>query len=208
MRVVHWDMTNSSHHGRCPRGLTERTDIGTHICVATYPGNPEYAISLPSHDGIQYSMACGMVRARYVSPAPRVTTQRMDGVNIVTAQHIDGVSLWHGGTDHIWTYIVSPCVNIPSWIGKDHFCQENLAPREDHDYHRDHGYFYNHWFHTTANHSHRGGGAVYWNATNPLGWFYKQLSLAITDKTEIRIYRYQDNCDDDVGIEAIELYVR
>ena len=133
--------------------------------------------------------------------------------------YVDGVSITHGHPRrHIWTFAAAadeqladrsrcPCTKtdttytgvVPPFMGNDYFCDTG-----SHDG-WPHGRFYPDdplW----------GGSGCGTTSSccsfNSPPWFCKQLPQPTTDDIEVRVCTDQTASDEDVTIEAIELYVQ
>ena len=218
MRMAYLDMTNSSH--QCPSGLRQRTDLGVRTC-AINSGSPSCSSVILSSHALSFSRVCGRIRAYQVgSPDTFGDTGR--GLNPgIDEIYVDGVSLTHGNPrQHIWTFAAGldevstipqyncPCTDVnhvndatqpPSFVGSDYFCDTGSVNSFDGiTFHRDDPLW-------------DGVGCGPRNSCCTLNnppWFYKQLPQPTTDDIEMRLCRDQPLGDEDIAIEAIEIYVQ
>jgi hypothetical protein len=113
----------------------------------------------------------------------------------IDGNYVDGVSLTHGHPhQHIWTFaarVSESCsctvgrASPPSFVGTDYFCDSNTKL----------------WQGCTASNN----SCCSFN--NP-PWFYRQLSQSTTDDIEMRVCRDEYRGDEDIQIQAIDLYVQ
>ena len=167
-------------------------------------------------NGVEYSKVCGRVKAyQYGSPDAFF---RYDNSRFIDSHYVDGVSITHGQSprNHIWTLAATwtisgyrndpnqcPCAisnyrgAIPSFIGEDYFCESG---------HQDtfSSVFY--------------PNSIFWDGigceststcctfNNP-PWFCKDLPQPTTDDIELRLCGDEGWDQEDMPIEAIEMYV-
>ena len=189
MRVAYLNMTNTSH--QCPSGLRQRTDSGVRTC-APYSDSATCSSVLLEPNGFHYSSVCGRIKAYQVSTLDGFQTRSID------TYYVDGVSLTHGRSTrhHIWTFSGRhhcPCGPAPAFVGNDYFC-DGVDTRT-----------------INLNNPMWDGedcGSNTCCSFNTPPWFYKQLSQPTTDNVEMRVCRDQDRRDEDVAIEAVEIYIK
>jgi hypothetical protein len=107
----------------------------------------------------------------------------------IDGNYVDGVSLTHGRPrQHVWTFAARncSCPGKPSFVEPDHyFCDGSTEL----------------WHGCTAS----SNSCCSFN--NP-PWFYRQLSQPTTDDIEMRVCRDEDRGNEDIQIQAIDLYVQ
>ena len=221
---VYFYMTKSC--GNITGGWTRVGSINITENDTQYPGNlfrhehsntcgvEIVAFSLPhcssinfSVNSIRYSKVCGKIKAFTVGSL-EAFHGRFHSINHA---YVDGINLTHGHPrQHIWTLaagtsennISCPCTNNcqensttppPSFVGKDYFCD---IVSEDHDKPL--------W---------NGGSCVAMstcsssNSPSP-PWFYRDLPYTTTEDIEMRACTDEGRSDEDIAIEAIEIYVQ
>jgi hypothetical protein len=207
MRVAYLDMTNSSH--QCPSGLT----LSNRRCKRGPSGAGCSSVTFRVQT-LGYSKVCGRIKA-YQSG----TTDSFHQSQPLGGNYVDGVSLTHGNPrHHLWTFVASldetgrasdcPCSNTatagsatqpPAFVGKDYFCDTGSAGRVGY------GVVYN------SDPLWDGAGCGPQNTccsfNNP-PWFYKQLPQPTTDNIEMRVCRDESSTNEDILIEAVEIYVQ
>ena len=122
-------------------------------------------------------------------------TTRSGGID---TYYVDGVSLTHGRSPryHIWTFSGRrhcPCGPVPAFVGNDYFCDGTSTNTINLNYPLWDG---------------EDCGSNTCCSFNTPPWFWKQLSQPTTDNVEMRVRRNQDRRDEDVAIEAVEIYIR
>jgi hypothetical protein len=161
---------------------------------------------------------CGKIRAYQSGTTDGFglrATHNIDG------SYVDGVSLTHGNPrHHLWTFAASleetgrypiytcPCINIatadratqpPAFVGNDYFCDTGSSGAANY------GRVY------IEDPLWDGAGCGPQNTCCSLNnppWFYKQLPQPTTDDIEMRVCRDQEAIDEDIEIEAVEIYVQ
>ena len=131
----------------------------------------------------------------------------------IEGEYVDGVSITAGSPRrHVWTYAVSgfahgitacPCqfsgaTPAPDFVGNDYFCSTSNS--ESHNY--DFSDFSHIWSATDV--CPPGGDCCFKGQP----WFYKALEQATADALELRVCGDQLTADEDVAIDAAELFVR
>jgi hypothetical protein len=185
MRVAELDMTNRNH--QCPNHLTETTSSSRRICRISSSSaacSPAIAYSTV----LEYSKVCGRIRAFKTGSPDGFTLHGVREQNpTVDGNYVDGVSLTHGRPhQHIWTFAARPsgcsCPSVPSFVEPGHyFCDDDTEL----------------W---------RGCSSCC--SLNDPPWFYRQLSQSITDDIEMRVCRDEGRGNEDIQIQAIDLYVQ
>jgi hypothetical protein len=113
----------------------------------------------------------------------------------IDGSYVDGVSLTRGHPrHHVWTFaarLSGDCscrvgrVRPPSFVGTDYFCDGNTEL----------------WQGCPAS----SNSCCSFN--NP-PWFYRQLSQPTTDDIEMRVCRDEGRRNEDIQIQAIDLYIQ
>ena len=213
MRVAKLDMTNSST--QCPSGLRQRTDSNIRTCTRNSSFRGCSSVTLYTSK-IHYSRVCGKIKAYQFGTTDAFGT----GTNNIDTHYVDGVGLTHGSPrQHIWTFAAAqdettsspryncPCTNIntansatpsPSFVGNDYFCDTGSSSRYAYIFYSDDPLW-------------DGAGCGLLNTccsfNNP-PWFYKQLPQPTTDDIEMRVCRSDNVNQEDISIEAFDIYIR
>ena len=197
MRVAYLDMTNINSSHQCPSGLRQRTDSGVRSCAAYSDSGPTCSSVLHRSRGIRYSRVCGKIIGYQASGVEGFYS------NVIDHAYIDGVSLTHGRLQrhHIWSFAAGRCniaslhLQPPAFVGNDYFMDgyqpEDANPINLHNPLWDG----------------QGCGNSCCRRNNP-PWFHKQLPQPTTDDIEMRVCRSGDRSDEDVGLKAIEIYIK
>ena len=221
-RLARVNMTEP--YSKCPAGL-EMITSPKRLCRSTVSGRGcSRSVFFPAHD-VPYSRVCGkIVGYQYYSndafnPFSNNQALTLDGA------YVDGISLTHGTNprNHIWTFTnaldETPghnkdscfCTNeganvaltgvIPPFIGTDYFCEtgSRLSVQQQ-------------WYLEDPLWDGEGCGRFSTccdreSSDPPRPWFCKDLPGNTTDSIELRICRDQLRGDEDIGVEAIELFV-
>ena len=215
MRVANLDMTNPTHH--CPTAL-RKIDTPKRTCGR--PGSGNCYSTTYSVDGISYSRVCGKIKAYQYSTPDAFHSYYANRARTIDDVYVDGVSLTHGQNPrkHIWTfanavdevrsnYYVCPCTKtntrytgvVPPFVGNDYFC--DTGSRYHYAQHR----FYSDdplWDGAGC-----GSTSTCCQFNNP-PWFCKQLPQPSTDDIELRLCADSSTSDENIAIEAVELYVQ
>ena len=217
MRVAAINMTNISH--TCPEGLKLLSTPKRLCAMNTYGGGCSSA-TIDLH-GIRYTHVCGKIIG-YQQKTPDAFWPYYNNRGLtIDDRYVDGISLTHGRNPrkHIWTFVaavhefstsgsqsVCPCTNIhnplsipiPSYVGSEYFCdtasenyvQEIFYPNDPL------------W---------DGQGCGRLNTccsfNNP-PWFMKELPSPTRDDIEMRLCADEPRSNEDIPVEAIELYVQ
>ena len=212
MRVAELNMTDSSEH--CPSGLRQRTDSSIRTCVSSNQNSACSSIYF-NIQSLEHSKVCGMIRA-YQIGSPGAFYRGEISNPTIEQNYVDGVSLTHGHPrQHIWTFAAAPdeignhrnscpCItNIasqpPTFIGNDYFCDTASRIR----------FIDGHFYIDNPLWDGAGCGPVNTCCSfNSPPWFYKQLPQPTTDDIEMRVCRDEGAHNEDVAIEAFEIYVQ
>ena len=196
---------------KCPDGLVQRnlSNFNNTRCICgikTYPpGCSSVFFSLPGY--MEYSKVCGKVKGYSVGRLHAYEVTNISGG--INGVYVDGVSLTHGwpmSRTHIWTFAVGTrnisdcsCNNVnmshppPSFVGSDYFC--NVA---DPGLFPESGYSGPLW-----------DGQIESGCSNNLPpWFYRDLPAPTSEALEMRLCSDGYRSNEDVAVEAIELYVQ
>jgi hypothetical protein len=196
MRVAELDMRNSSH--RCPSGLQfSMISFSKRICrINSVPAacSPTIAYSTV----LEYSKVCGRIRAFPVGHLDGFQSYALARVSTIDDNYVDGVSLTHGDPcQHIWTFSAHSSGGCscnagsampPSFVGTEYFCDIDGGTEL--------------WQECTASRN------SCCSLSNPPPWFYKHLMTPTTDSIEMRVCRDESRANEDIQIQAIDLYVR
>ena len=208
MRVASLDMRDNS--SQCPSGLRqgdscnpERTcEIGTNSPTGKCSSN-----SYTSH-GLHYSHVCGMIRAYQVrSPDAFAHHGRQVPLNI-SSNYVDGVSLTHGvphSRKHIWTFAAGGLrgprncdFNRPSFVENNKlFCGGRFENGE-----RFRCYVESPLW------DGKNCGPYAGCTRNDPPWFYTRLPELTSDDIEMRVCCDQPHDDEDIAIQAFEIYIQ
>jgi len=171
--------------------------------------------------GIRYTHVCGkIIGYQQRSPDAFYSYYVNRGLTIDDG-YVDGISLTHGRNPrkHIWTFAaalhevitsnheyICPCTNIhnpvhipiPPYVGSDYFCD---IARENHWQFR--------FYPDDPLWDGQGCGRLNmcYSSNNP-PWFTKELPSPIRDNIEMSLCANYGRTDEDIPVEAIELYVQ
>ena len=213
IRVGKLDMTKSST--QCPSGLWQRNDSNIRTCTRNSSSRGCSSVTLYTSN-IRYSRVCGKIKAYQFGSTDAFGT----GTNSINTHYVDGVGLTHGSPrQHIWTFAAAqdetihspnlrcPCTNInapnstrppPAFVGNDYFCDTGSSG----SYAR---IFY------SGDPLWDGAGCGFYSTccsfNNP-PWFYKQLPQPTTDDIEMRVCRSDSVGQEDISIEAFDIYIQ
>ena len=207
VRVAELDMTNDH---QCPSGLRQ-LNITRRTCAKI---GDQSGCSSPDNFiinyNIQYSMICGRITA-YQFSSPDAFHN-----NTINSVYVDGVSLTHGNSrQHIRTFASAtdeievdecPCLDgdlrtgdpLPSFVGNDYFCDTGSSDNDAVRFYGDNPL----WDGAGC-----GPQSTCCSFNNP-PWFYKQLQRPTTDGNEMRVCRDEDATNEDIAIEAVDIYIQ
>ena len=204
---------NTTTNLTCPLQYFELTTVsGFNTCKSSDPAAGCYSAFFNT-SGMTYTKVYGRVRAyqykRTNSFQEYAGGQR--GNSTIDEPYVDGVSLTYGNPrQHIWTFASDlnqsssfcPCgtsrnITIPDFVGDDYFCDSGIQRNENY----------------TAAFSN-----PLWDGLgccpdygccshNCPPWFYKELDECTSDPIEFRVCRDQLNSNEDILIEAIDIYI-
>ena len=196
----------------CPGQLTEVTKDGRKVCSRPLPGCSFVLFTIPN--GVHYKEVCGFV-AGYQDK----TTDGFHGKEMsIDAAYLDGISITRGSPrKHIWSLAVGysesstpgssgacPCNiggldRVPDFVGNDYYCESgNPSDRAVYNFFPD----------------------ILWNGRNcpsketpccishEMPYFHVNLGESSTNNIELRLCHDQPSSDEDVPIEAYEIFVR
>ena len=212
MRVANINMTRPNVN--CPAGFRTVTASGKTMCG----GQSRSCISTTfSSHGLQYSRVCGKIIGYQFGRTDAFHTYISNQESSINTYFVDGVVLTHGEPrSHIWTFAAGynqyytnsnscPCNGdsyqgpIPPYIGTDYFCES--------------GYRYNTQpalTYFTNDPLWDGAGCVSGSCCtfNSPPWFCKNLSTPTTDDIDLRLCLNHVTTEEDMPLEAVELYVQ
>ena len=157
---------------------------------------------------IHYSSVCGSIRAY-----PGGSLEAFHPDQNINNPYVDGISLTHGSPrQHIWTFAAAnseSAINCPcasnsvvssrlTFLNEDYFCDAANSLSFTTFIHFDDPL----WDGVNCSPDNR-----CCNFNNP-PWFYKQLPQPTTDNIEMRVCCDQTRGDEDIAIEAFELYIQ
>ena len=214
MKVVQLNMTDPQEH--CPSGFGNITSPKRVCKNIRGPGcaNTTFPVN-----GVQYSSVCGRIIGYQYSSPDAFSPYYNARSYTIDDGYVDGVSLTHGHSPrkHIWTFAnavdetlsqkwVCPCTKadstytgvVPPFIGNDYFCA--TGSRKHHTFH---------WYTEDPLWDGRGCGdsSTCCEFNNP-PWFCKDLPQPTTDDIELRLCMDEGLSDENIGLEAIEIYVQ
>jgi hypothetical protein len=134
---------------------------------------------------------CGRIRAFKTGNPDGFTPYGVREQNpTIDGNYVDGVSLTHGRPhQHIWTFAACPsgctCGGVPMFVGTHYFCDSNTEL----------------WRRCPSSSN------LCCSFNNP-PWFYRELSQPTTDDIEMRVCRDEVRWNEDIQIQAIDLYVQ
>ena len=188
MRVAYLNMSDSEY-STCPHDLSEANGI----CILD--NNIHCSAATTYSAVVEYSKVCGRIVVFQSGSADGFASYneavRTINVTSLDGNYVDGFSLTRGSPpQHIWTFAA---VNRIGHLDGAHCsCSSNSHPAfVGRDY-----FCYvlrNQWQESDC------------TSSSP-PWFYKQLSPPTSDDIEMRACRDEDN--ENVGIQAIEIYVQ
>ena len=212
MKLFELDMTNSTHH--CPEGLQEQSANGSRTCVRTIREGCS-SVTLLTYS-LNYTAVCGRVRAYQYGFTNAFTATSIEET------FVDGVTFSHGHPrTHIWTFVNAfdetrrfssggycICISrqpdlvphdiLPPFLDEDYFCDTGTESQDG----------VATWF--TQDPLWDGAGCGQFSTCCSFGnppWFYKQLPRLTTDDIEMRVCMNERPENEDVGIEAVDVYV-
>ena len=209
MRVANFDMSDPDQN--CPDGFTQVDSANPPLRLCGRPGPTGCSSMVFPTNGIEYSRVCGRVKAyRYGS-----TDGLGQGSPSLDSHYVDGVSITHGPVPrtHIWTLVSTwsnsnealgcPCDTynyqgvVPSFIGIDYFCEGGPGRPIIYELHADNALW-------DGNDCSSGSTCCVLNSPP---YFCKTLDAPTTNDIEVRLCGNQPIADEDVPLEAVELYV-
>ena len=218
-RIANLDMTNSSQS--CPLNLVEVSldPKRPRLCTVSRDASVGCFSTLFPVQGVSYERVCGRVIAYQDRTPNAFFPYRVNQSLTIDDVYMDGVSITHGQKprQHIWSFVAAldessghqsgcPCLNvasttqatIPPFVGNDYFCDTGSADDVRNIFYPDDPLW-------------DGEGCGELNTccsfNNP-PWFSKTLSRPVSDDVEMRVCRDAGYLNEDIPIEAIELYVR
>ena len=213
MRAAYLNMTDPTHH--CPTGFRLTSHPKRSCERITTPGSTGVTFAVKS---IKYSKVCGKVSAyQYGSPDAFVRYYYTRSLT-VDGNYVEGVSITHGHPRrHIWTFAAAadeqradpnacPCTKtditytgvVPPFVGNNYFCDTGSRNHWQSQFYPDDPLW---------DGSGCGSNSSCCSFNSP-PWFCKELPQPTTDDIEIRVYTEEIVSNEDITIEAIELYVQ
>ena len=213
MRVANLNMKDPNEH--CPPGLIRETANSKTFCRKSGLG---CSSTIYHVNGVRYSKVCGKVIG-YQYYQMNGFGPYYGNSHTIDEGYVDGISLTHGSSprSHIWTFAVAldetrsdqyvcPCTKtdttytgvIPPFVETDYFCATGS-----------HYVSTAQWY--TANPLWDGEGCGENNSCcqfNTPPWFCKQLPDSTTDDIELRVCKNADDDNENVGVEAVNLYIQ
>ena len=215
MRSAYLNMTDPTHH--CPTGFRLTSHSKRSCERITRPGCTGLTFAV-LNQSVKYSKMCGKVIGyQYGSPDAFVRYYYNRGLTL-DMNYVDGVSITHGHPRrHIWTFAAvldeqyssastCPCTKtdttylgvVPPFVGSDYFCDTGSRNYYQYTFYPDDPLW-----------DGRGCGPTSSCCSfNSPPWFCKELPQPTTDDIEVRVCTDQTTNDEDITIEAIELYVQ
>ena len=209
IRVAGIDMTINTSH--CPSPNFTMSNIsGFSTCRSIDRNKGCYSIFFLSLN-MTYTKVHGRVKA-YQYNNTNSFQQYSRGNSTIDEPYVDGVSLTYGNPRrHIWTFASDrsqsssfcPCgtsrdTAIPDFVGDDYFCDSGILSDENY----------------TAAFSNplwdgEGCSPDYGCCSHKCPpWFYKELDECTSDPIEFRVCRDQVNSNEDILIEAIDIFIQ
>ena len=213
MRVAHLNMTDPN--GRCPDGLTDRTEKGKSFCNRIENGCS--SVPFPVH-GVRYSKVCGKIIG-YQYHQPNAFGPYVNFNLTIDEGYLDGLSLTRGQSprSHIWSFAnaidetrsdrsVCPCTNtgshytgiVPPFIGTDYFCATGSRDAATDQWYTDDPLW-------------DGEGCGKNNACcrfNSPPWFCKDLPESTTDDIELRVCHNHQEPEENFGVEIVDIFIQ
>jgi len=212
MRVAYLNMTDPTHH--CPTGF-RLTSHSKRLCErVTRPGCTGLTFVVQN---VKYSKVCGKVIGYQYGSPDAFWPYYHNRALTVDGNYVDGVSITHGHPRrHIWTFAaavdevytngyVCPCTKtdatytgvVPPFLGNDYFCDTG-SRRKQYIFYPDDPLW-----------DGRGCGPTSSCCSfNSPPWFCKELPQPTTDDIEVRVCTDERFSNEDITIEAIELYIQ
>ena len=212
VRVANLNMTDPNQ--QCPPNFNLSYTQPKRLCGKSTDGNGCNSVNYTT-SGLQYNKVCGRV-VGYQRGTPDGFHTYFCSDCTINKAYVDGISITYGSPrKHIWTLAAGlyetenlllncPCnspggAQPPSFVGSDYYCEsaDDSAPWSISTLYSDDPLW-----------DGEGCGGNEAPCCNPpdLPWFCKELPEPTSDDLEVRICT--DQPDEDVPIEAIELYVQ
>ena len=218
-RVVYLDMTNPST--TCPSGW-QLTGYSKRTCGrATEGTNTCDSATFPIRGG-EYTRICGKIWAYQYDSTDAFWAYHEGRITTIDGAYVDGVSVTHGTPrNHKWTFVAGategnptwvyncPCdvsiaIRVPSFVGKDYFCESGFNKR---------------WVPGSTSPYTLYSNDTLWDGEDCLPsstccsrsnppYFVKQLPTSTTDDIEARICLDEVASCENIAVELVELYVQ
>ena len=228
-RIVNLNTRTSNH---CPMGWSyyHSNQSGRHYCTGGTDAGC-YSVNLSTYQ-LNYTSVCGKLRGyqrgsmNAFYPAGYALSiasgyQPETASSTINGAYVDGVSITVGQPrKHLWTYAVGlsddyqynyskggyncPCAQYPgpsppSFVGDHYYCESgNTGP-----------YMSGKEYNSDILWDGSGCGSKNNCCTRPgLPWFFRDLTMVITDNIEVRICRDQSSYDEEVLLEEMYIYIQ
>ena len=205
-KVYSLDMTNSGES--CPTGFKLQTPGSKRLCGKGGSGCTSIAVPV---NGQSYTK----VRGRVIAYQYASTDAFNSGSTNIDGVYVDGVSITHGKSPrkHVWTLgsgiIIygsesSTCPNTghgkpqPAWVGSNYFCSSGNTAAS--------GWGYK--FYDVPLWSRITGNCEDCSSRYTVPHFCRELPQATNEDLEIRVCANQGLSDEDIQVEAIDLYIK
>ena len=208
MQVVDVDMNRDDS---CP-GTWQKTTTPRRLCLGSVAAG--CAPAQFSVMGVSYEHICGQAKG-YQKGHTNAYQHRLQSIDDT---YVDGISITLGSPrKHVWTYAVGlsddynhggtsncPCAtypgpNPPAFVRNDHYCESGDVGT----------YHYAPYY--LSDPLWDGSGCTSGNgccAQIGMPWFYRKLSMSISEDFEVRICKTATHSNEDVAVESLELYIK
>ena len=212
MRAAYLNMTDPTHH--CPTGFRLTSHSKRSCERITRPGCTSLTFAVHS---IKYSKVCGKVIGYQYGSPDGFRPYHKNRALTLDGSYVEGVSITHGHPRrHIWTFSAvpdeqyanantCPCTKttttytgiVPPFLGNDYFCDTGSRDSFQRRFYPDDPLW-----------DGRGCGSTSaWGSFYSPPWFCKELLQPTTDDIEVRVCTDFAPSNEDITIEAIELYI-
>ena len=228
IKVYDLDMTDNA--SQCPNSL-EEYNASLRTCITKNSTTATCSSDKLKVNGFRYSKVCGRIRAYQLGDPeafgtsnnvdPQTNSGRVTNNPNIDTYYVDGVSLTHGDSprQHIWTFanarneevlnrdFICPCfitelrirdLLIPSFVQDEYFCDTGTTTNSEIYLHEDNPL----WDGEGC------GPQSRCCSFNDPPWFYRELPWSTTDNIEMRVCRDERRDDEDIAIEAVEIYIQ
>ena len=202
MRIAHLDMTKQQS---CPSPLRTLTSP-KRMCVQQQTAAGCTSVEYPTL-GVPFTHVCGQAIGYQHASVDGLDAVRT--TKTINNPYVDGLSITYGSPRrHVWTYAAGHIRRCrchrnsiaslpPSFVGQHHYCDGYPVDRA-----------YVSWYPQYWLWDGEGcpAGNTCCNPPN-LPWFHRTLNTATTDDLEVRWCRDEPASNEDIGVEALEIYV-